>query len=151
MENVSKALIIAGEMLLAIMVLALVVYLFSGASNFSHSYQSIKDNEEIDQFNKNFEKYMVANKDYNIRDIVTVINIARNYNSKQRDPVNEYINVVLNGKNYANIKSFSDEQIIEKMQEILDIPPEEEEKTYKVDANSITYFQDGRLHSISYQ
>ena len=83
MENASKALIIAGEMLLGIMVLSLLVYFFSRAANFSHTYQSIKDDEEIAQFNSNFEKYMKTGVSYNIRDIVTVINFARNYNSKQ--------------------------------------------------------------------
>lgn len=146
MENVSKALIMAGEMLLAIMVLALVVYFFSGASDFSHSYQSIKDNEEIDQFNKNFEKYMVENKDYNIRDIVTVINFARNYNSKQRY-TEEYINVYLSGELYTDF-SITDDEIIKKMQEILEMPTE---KKYRVIPANTKYFQDGIIKEIWYQ
>lgn len=151
MDNISKALIIAGEMLLAIMVLALLAYFFGRASNFSRSYQSIKDSEEIDQFNKNFEKYMVEGKEYNIRDIVTVINFARNYNSNQNNHTDSYINITLNGNNYANINVFSDEKIIEKMQEVLNIPPEEPEETYQMITGSVTYFPDGRIHSISYQ
>lgn len=140
MENISKALIIAAELLIAVMVLSLLVYFFKGSSDFSRSYQSIKDNEEIDQFNKNFEKYTVANKTYNIRDVVTVINFARNYNSKQRNP-EEYIQVWIGTKNYT-VSSISDEEIIEKIKQSQD-------KKYIINGNP-EYFQDGIIKKITY-
>lgn len=142
MENVSKALIIAGEMLLAIMVLSLLVYFFRGSSDFSRSYQAIKDNEEIDQFNKNLEKYMADGTEYNIRDIVTVINFARNYNSKQRNPDEEYINIYIGTTLYTDT-TITDEKIIEKMQNSL-------EKKYKIQSGNTKYFQDGKIKEIRY-
>ena len=142
MENISKALIIAAELLIAVMVLSLLVYFFRGSSDFSRSYQSIKDNEEIDQFNKNFEKYTIARHEYNIRDVVTVINFARNYNSKQRY-ADEHIEVYILNKDYTKESEISDEDIIELMEQ-------SQGKIYQTNGNP-EYFPDGIIKTIRYK
>lgn len=154
MENASKALIIAGEMLLGIMVLSLLVYFFSRAANFSHTYQSIKDDEEIAQFNSNFEKYMKTGVSYNIRDIVTVINFARNYNSKQNLPA-DYIKVCINSIDYANIDDTSktDEEIIKLLSDYSEETKNENGKithtVYTIESNA--YFPAGLISEIKYK
>ena len=153
MENISKALIIAGEMLLGIMVLSLLVYFFSRAVNFSHTYQSIKDDEEIAQFNSNFEKYMKTGVIYNIRDIVTVINFARNYNSKQNLPA-DYIKVWIDETiDYANIGTIGDQEIIkllvENSEEIENADGTITRILYKVNGQP-NYFPAGMISEIKY-
>lgn len=155
MENASKALIMAGEILLGIMVLSLLVYFFNRAVNFSHTYQSIKDKEEIAQFNSNFTKYMKTDVDYNIRDVVTVINFARNYNSKQNS-TDDYIKVCIGDEinDYADITKKEDKDII-------DLLAEKSRETKNADGTTTTrilykvngqpnYFPAGMISKIKY-
>ena len=55
MENASKALIIAGSILLSILIIALGMYIFSSSS--STSDVSVLSETEIQTFNAKFEKY----------------------------------------------------------------------------------------------
>ena len=57
MENASYALQIAAGTLIAIMVIALIVYVFNSMSNFQESQDLIAERESITEFNESFEVY----------------------------------------------------------------------------------------------
>lgn len=86
MENASKALLIAGGVLLTILVLSLAAYLFKQmGSNSSEIYAQMRENE-INEFNQQFFNYDGRN-DLNIQDVVTIINLAKDNNDAKRFPV----------------------------------------------------------------
>lgn len=96
MENASKALIMAGGVLIAILLLTLFSYLFTKISSSTASIYDNLEKHEIDEFNQQFLNYegrgtKVVGKtkdsngndvdDYNplvAQDIATLINLAKN-------------------------------------------------------------------------
>ena len=78
MENASKALLIAGGMLLAMMILVLIISLVNSISDVTESQDKKKLTEQIVQFNKEYEAYNKT-KMYGI-DVITVVNKAINHN-----------------------------------------------------------------------
>ena len=54
MENASKALIIAGEILIGVIILSILAYLFSSASGLSQSYSEAEQKKVLDAFNNKF-------------------------------------------------------------------------------------------------
>ena len=104
MENASKALLMAGGVLLGILILSLAVYLFS---NFGGASSRIHDNIEENQtaqFNSQFTKY-VGNENVTIHDVVTMANLATENNKYYEMPKrgsiasgsDNYITVLLDG------------------------------------------------------
>jgi type II secretory pathway pseudopilin PulG len=80
MENASKALIIAGSILLAIIILSLIVYVATSTSRMVQAQEEKKATEEIATFNKQYEAY--NKKRMYGTDVITVIKKAMEYNSK---------------------------------------------------------------------
>ena len=80
MENASKALIIAGGILLALMTLTLLVYGLTTTTRISEANDEAKKLEEIENFNS---EYLAYNRRvmYGI-DLINVINKAINNNAK---------------------------------------------------------------------
>lgn len=74
MENASKALLMAGGILLGILILALMITLFESSRSLSNSYDETKQAEAIQQFNVNFTKYL--GQELNIHQVVTICNFA---------------------------------------------------------------------------
>ena len=104
MENASKALLMAGGVLLGILILSLAVYLFS---NFGGASSRIHDNIEENQtaqFNSQFTKY-VGNENVTIHDVITMANLATENNKYYEMPKrgsiasgsDNYITVLLDG------------------------------------------------------
>lgn len=81
MENASKALLIAAGVLIGIMVLSVGVYLFSDFSNTSSQISKTIYDNQLEQFNSQFTKYL-GRTDITAHDIVTVCNLARDNNRK---------------------------------------------------------------------
>lgn len=90
MENASKALIIAGGVLISVLVLSLAVYLFTV---FGGSTKQINDQvteSQISQFNVQFTQYE-GQKSIRAYDIVSIANLARQNNEKyDYDNTTEY-------------------------------------------------------------
>ena len=84
MENASKALLIAGGMLLVILIMC---------SQTSEFYKDISDTK-VYEFNQQFFNY--ERNDLRIQDIITLINLARDVNEREQMP--SKIDVFLNGK-----------------------------------------------------
>ena len=102
MENASKALLLAGSVLIGVMVLALAVYLFSNFAGSSQEiHQNIEDNQ-IAQFNNQFTQY-VGNTNVTIHNIVSMANLATQNNWYYEMPYqtatgkNNYITILCNG------------------------------------------------------
>ncbi len=76
MENASKALIIAGGVLIAILLLTLFTYLFSKMANGTSKIYDMMEQSEIAEFNQKFLNYK-GRTDLTVQDVVTIINLAK--------------------------------------------------------------------------
>lgn len=83
MENASKALIMAGGVLIGILILSLAAYLFASFGGTSQVIQERIDQSSLDQFNNKFISYQ--EKQCTIYDVLTIVNYANEFNDK-----NEY-------------------------------------------------------------
>lgn len=109
MENASKALLMAGGVLIAILLLTLFAYLFGQmASSTSSIYQTI-EKHEIDEFNQQFLNYEgrtrknAKNEEVlnylTPQDVATLINLAQN--SEENSKFNAKVEVTLDGKSIS--------------------------------------------------
>lgn len=86
MENAAKALIIAGGILFAIMILSLVVYMSTTTTRMAEAQDEKKKVEELTAFNKEYEAY---NKRLMYgTEVITVYNKAEEYNKKGETSIN---------------------------------------------------------------
>lgn len=74
MENASKALLMAGTVLVGILIITLMVTLFASSRDLSKEYQRNKESEAIQQFNVNFTQYL--GQELSIHEVVTITNFA---------------------------------------------------------------------------
>lgn len=151
MENASQALIIAGSILIAIVVLSMGVYLITNASKVGESYSSSQELTELTKFNSRFTSFE-AREDITAQEIITLANYVRNYNEQNGTS----IAVMLNGKNYASTTEFPEDNKSEKfIKFITDNSPDSHGKMkyFKcVDsgANSAIKFVNGRISEINF-
>lgn len=89
MENASKALIIAGGILVGLIIIGLLVIVLTNVGAFNKGAEEIKQSEQIAAFNKQFESY---NKQI-LRgaEVATVINKIRNNNKTFEDNIDYQI------------------------------------------------------------
>lgn len=89
MENVSKALIMAAEVLIGVMIISIGVYLFNEMGSYSAETADQIEEAQLAQYNNQFLKYYGTESDENgknetircsIHDIVGVANLARKTN-----------------------------------------------------------------------
>lgn len=87
MENAVKAFYIAASVLIALMIASIMVYLFSAGARIGESHEQTQADQRLELFNAKFSIY---SKDNNtISDLLTVINMAYDYNLKNEfDTVN---------------------------------------------------------------
>lgn len=83
MENASKALLMAGGILIAILVIGLVVYMFNTSSNLKKTSEDTELVEQIAAFNKEYEAY--NKKLMRGTDVVSIINKVNSNNEKYED------------------------------------------------------------------
>lgn len=88
MENASKALIIAGSVLIAILIISLGLFIFKSTSGTTDQTQKLGETLEIQQFNSQFLKYCGTSvKGSQVRTLCEVI-IAHNANSSTKVGIN---------------------------------------------------------------
>ena len=96
MEDVSKALLIAGGILMGILTLSILTYLFMQGQNLIETIRKKEDNTRVNMFNTNFTRFIGSREETNgsnssikgyatIHDIVSLANFAWDYNNKQVD------------------------------------------------------------------
>lgn len=77
MENASKALLISGGVLIAILILTLFSYLFSKMAGSSSNIYVALEKHEKDEFNQQFINYE-GKKELKVQDVATLINLSKN-------------------------------------------------------------------------
>ena len=80
MENVSKALIMAGTVLLALLLIGIFVRLFDAGSKVSETYDKKQQVEQLELYNSQFELYDKNNN--TIMELITVANLAYSVNEQ---------------------------------------------------------------------
>ena len=80
MEYVSKALIMAGGVLISIMVASFMIFVLRKAGSMSAEYDTQMSNNELTKFNSQFEVYNKS--DNNFFDVLTVANLAYDINKQ---------------------------------------------------------------------
>ena len=75
MENATKALFIAGGVLIAIIIISVMVITFKKTGNISKTYDKTINQEDVTKFNENFTKYL--NKELTIHQAITITNFAK--------------------------------------------------------------------------
>lgn len=103
MENASKALLIAGAMLLLILVLTFSVYLVRRIGGQTSELYSDMEQSKIDEFNQKFFNYdgRGTKKDsegkwinpLTIQDVVSIINLAKDNNQNSKFPTTVKVKV----------------------------------------------------------
>lgn len=94
MENASKALLIAGGILLAILILSALIFMFTSVKDFSSMQEQKALAKQTAKFNAEYDAY---NKTVMYgTDVMTVVNKAVNYNQKLDTDEEEYfIDIIL--------------------------------------------------------
>lgn len=120
MENASKALIIAGGVLIAVMVASLFVYLFTIYGSYAENMYDRINQRQITEANNEYTKYEGAS-DNTIYDVVTVANKARDHNTSLELVSGDrgYIRVGISGEN-SNIQALNNEDINKLLQKYAD-------------------------------
>lgn len=78
MENASKALLMAGGALIAMLIIAVAVFLFNTYGQIAPSYQKKMEEIEVKKFNSNFTKFE-GRKDITVQEIISIVNFVKNY------------------------------------------------------------------------
>lgn len=116
MENASKALLLAAEVMVGVLVLSLMVYLFVTFGASSAQINEKLDSNKLSEFNNQFDKY-IGTSDITIYDIVTLANLAREnneyYELDSSTEGNYYISIKLDGLSLEKKKSIELTEIIE--------------------------------------
>ena len=147
MENASKALIMAGTILIGVLLLTLLVYFFTSASRVNKIYTEDSATTKINQFNTKFTKYNITREQYinsnkklyvTIYDIITLGNMAAEYNKGFSKSDEEYIWIGI-----SNIDSDISDNTIQYNNELLkdynDIP------NNKLVVKELIYGESGRV------
>ena len=83
MENASKALIIAGSVLLSVLIISALVLMFNQISDFKRSEATSEDIQKIDEYNKKIEGFNRSGL-YG-SEILSLANLVNDYNERQSD------------------------------------------------------------------
>lgn len=142
MENASQALIIAGTILIAMIVLSIGVYLVANYSRVGESYEQTQMETEITKFNANFLKF-AERTDITAQEIITLKNFAENYdNENGTTTIVNYPDKVTNPDKKEQAKK--DAEFIKKYS-----PANDGKMQYfRCEEENIVYGNDGRVTSI---
>lgn len=102
MENASKALLIAGGVLLAIIIISLLVRTYGNISLFQRQQVSAEEAERIESYNKEYTKYL--NQYVYGTEVITAINKTINNNIKTSDNIE--INIMFTQEEYKYYKRY---------------------------------------------
>lgn len=115
MENATKALLIAGELLIGVIILSIFAYTFRHIFEFTESYYERQERQKIIQFNSQYTKYITQEtngvEDIYIyaEDVVTITEQAISWNKTTADD-SEKITVTILDKSGRLIYSTAREE-----------------------------------------
>ena len=84
MENASKALLIAGGMLIALLIIGALVLMFNQIGDYEKGKQGVEKNSQIAEFNMDFVRY-TDDKGITGADVVSLINKVIDYNNRAKN------------------------------------------------------------------
>lgn len=99
MENASKALVVAGAVLIAVLMLVIAVTLHNRYRATAQNIEGTQAAQELGDFNSEFEKY-IGRKDITIQEVLTVKNLIAEYNEK-----GVYVQAYLGDENLNNLST----------------------------------------------
>lgn len=82
MENASKALLLAGSVLMAVIVIAALVYMFGQLSNAQQTKADVDELSKITEYGKRFEQF---NKTIHGAELLSLANLQSDYNATQSE------------------------------------------------------------------
>ena len=146
MENASKALIMAGGVLIGILIISLAVYLFTDFGSTSAQINAQNSQKQITEFNSKFTAYEgykdeEGNWKITIYDIITLAGYAKENNEYYKDVEDEKIEVKIGNKNCTNLKN----------QELINQYPSTNGILKKFMCSSIEYNERGKVKSIAFK
>lgn len=156
MENASKALLMAGGILLAILIISAFVFMFSSAKNFSASQDAKTLEDQIKAFNSEYEAY---NKTVMYgTDVITVINKSIDYNQRKGES-GTVINISLNLKDAPAELSIGNKQeynVLQNSKELKDFFTSNSSnlKSFKTSifrCIGVSYDGTGRINSMTFE
>ena len=159
MENATKALLIAGGVLIGIMILSLGVSLYSSLSEYVELTQEEMLAKKIQEFNLQFTKYINYNNNTNekdftltIQDIVTAANTAYESNTshglESYDGSNYYVTINMSGQ--SNLEELMDLKSSENSK-IAEILADGLEKEYKCSYEDVKFNTNtGRVYEVNF-
>lgn len=100
MENASKALLMAGGVLIAIIIISLLVKTYGNIGTFQKQQISVEEAERIEEYNKEYTKYL--NQYVYGTEVITVINKSINDSQKMGFNIYVYVDNVQVGSEYIN-------------------------------------------------
>ena len=103
MENASKALLISGGVLIAILILTLFSYLFSKMAGSSSNIYAALEKHEKDEFNQQFINYE-GKKELKVQDVATLINLSKN--SKENSKFKTYVKIMVGSTDVSSQESY---------------------------------------------
>lgn len=122
MENASKALLMAGAVLLGVLLISTMVYMFNSTSSFVKVYETEIEGQSLQAFNSQFEIYNRGK--ITAQDIISLANMASDNNTKytvENLPDNEpYIQIICDGKKIEKYSNSEKYQFMEDYSFILD-------------------------------
>lgn len=102
MENASKALLISGGVLIAILILTLFSYLFSQMAGSSSNIYAALEKHEKDEFNQQFINYE-GKKELKVQDVATLINLSKN--SKENSKFKTEVKIMVGSTDVSSQES----------------------------------------------
>jgi len=81
MENASKALIIAGSVLISLLVIAALVFMFNQLSDLRQTQEDASIEDKLQSFYANLDTYIEGNKRGN--DILSLANLITDFNNRR--------------------------------------------------------------------
>ena len=119
MENASKALIMAGGVLIGILILSLATYLIVDFGSTSARIHKQNEEKQVTEFNSKFTSYQgYKDKDGNwqitIYDIITLAGYAKENNEYYESVTDEQIKVQVEGVNIQSNNTVQNQSLISK-------------------------------------
>ena len=106
MENASKALIIAGAILLSILIIAIGMFIYNSAQSTIADSMTSFSTQEIEAFNNNFESYKGNQTGSNVNSLITrLIANAKTYKDESTKVPAFIINQIVAGNNSSNAQA----------------------------------------------
>lgn len=136
MENASKALIMAGGILIALMILGALMLMFSNLSAYQNQNDASTKDSQIAEFNNQFSPY--DKDDLTLMEMKTLYNKIESYNKKNNDKIITNIEKVCSDIGIDITKSFTS----------ID---EEHKINRRFECKSVGYDSNGRINNMQFE